>query len=557
MSELKKFIVTLHRHEDLESFYEDMETEGGGLYYPNRAVDLLDRRPLSRNTHYLLTAEEAELLKSDPRVWDVTPEELILFTRKPSYTQTSSNWNKLSTVSGNHVNWGLLRCFEGQQRSNWGEPPGTGSQTGTITVNAEGKNVDVVIVDGHFNPAHPEYAVNSDGTGGSRVNQFNWLSLNPQVTGTAASTYVYTPYVDGSSPKRTGDNNHGAHVAGTVAGNTQGWARSANIFNINPYGSNPNTTVPPRLWDYIKAWHNGKSVNPATGRKNPTILNCSFGYDITFNDIDDDGNVFGVITSASFRGVDIGPIPSGLSTAQLNANGIYDRLSNRKPNIPFRPTSDVADIQDLLNAGIIIVAAAGNSYFYTANSTDQDWDNIFIATANGTNYYWYTHRGSSPASISTVISVGAVGNTVNETKATFSNNGPGIDIFAPGVAIMSSVNNGGVADPRNSSFQLQKYQGTSMASPQVCGLLACVLEVYPNMTQTTAQEYLNSISKLNQMTSTGGSFTDETSLNGATNRYLTFRQERPTTGDVFPKKNYFVRPTSGAVYPRTRVRRTY
>ena len=37
------------------------------------------------------------------------------------------------------------------------------------------KDVDAVIVDGHVNPDHPEFAVNVDGTGGSRVNQFNWF----------------------------------------------------------------------------------------------------------------------------------------------------------------------------------------------------------------------------------------------------------------------------------------------------------------------------------------------------------------------------------------------
>jgi hypothetical protein len=62
---LREWIVTLYRHEDLESFYEDMETPGGNLFIPNRRVDLVKRRPMSRNTHYMLTNEEAELLKLD------------------------------------------------------------------------------------------------------------------------------------------------------------------------------------------------------------------------------------------------------------------------------------------------------------------------------------------------------------------------------------------------------------------------------------------------------------------------------------------------------------
>jgi len=558
MSELKKFIVTLYHHEDLDQFYNDMETPGGGLYYPDREVDVAARRPNSRNTHYWLTTEEAELIKMDPRVMDVVPEELITLTRRPAYTQTSSNWNKQFVNTNTHVNWGLLRCFEGQQRANWGEN-GTLTQTGTITINAEGRNVDVIVVDGHVNPDHPEYAKNSDGTGGSRVNQYNWYQHTNAITGSSNGTYVYTPYVDPSYPDydldgesdRTGDNNHGAHVAGTVAGNTQGWARSANIYNISPYSTNQNADAVTYLYDYIKEFHNNKAINPATGRKNPTIMNCSYGSSIQWNQ-----GVFGVITRAVYRGVDTGVVAGGLSTAQLNANGIYDRLNNKSPVVPYYSSADQVDIEDLINAGVIIVAAAGNDFFYTSNVTDQDWNNYFYATYNGVNYIWYYHRGSAPAAISNVISVGAVGNTVNETKATFSNNGPGVDIFAPGRAIMSSLNDGGTTDPRNVSYRIGKYQGTSMASPQVCGLLTCVLETYPSMTQVKAREYITATAKTGQMTDTGGSYTDQTSLNGAPNRYLSYKQERPTSGDVYPKKDYFIRPSTGSVYPRTRIRRT-
>ena len=66
---MKEYIVTRHNREDLEDFYNDMETPGGDLYIPDRAVDLELRRPISRNTHYMLTEEEAQTLREDPRVW--------------------------------------------------------------------------------------------------------------------------------------------------------------------------------------------------------------------------------------------------------------------------------------------------------------------------------------------------------------------------------------------------------------------------------------------------------------------------------------------------------
>ena len=55
----REYVITLHKHEDLDSFYDDMETPGGALFIPDRAVPVFDRRLVSRNTHYKLTDEEA------------------------------------------------------------------------------------------------------------------------------------------------------------------------------------------------------------------------------------------------------------------------------------------------------------------------------------------------------------------------------------------------------------------------------------------------------------------------------------------------------------------
>ena len=60
---MQEYIVTLHKYEDLDNFYEDMETPGGTLTIPGRKVDCMFRRDISRNTHYLLDELEAELNK--------------------------------------------------------------------------------------------------------------------------------------------------------------------------------------------------------------------------------------------------------------------------------------------------------------------------------------------------------------------------------------------------------------------------------------------------------------------------------------------------------------
>lgn len=556
MSELKEYVVTLKNREDLEAFYNDMETEGGNLYIPDRRVDVAQRRAISRNTHYMLSTEEAETVKNDPRVLAValTPEELGM-TVRPHYVQTNNNFDKSSTEDVNDINWGLLRVYEGAQRANWGTDA-TSNQSGTINIQTTGKNVDVVIVDGMIDPAHPEYAVNSDGSGGTRVVQYNWFIHNPEVTGGAAGNYVYTPYDDPGAPDndgngvpdRTDDNAHGSHVAGTACGNTQGWARGANIYNINPYGTDINGVSALNLFDYIRAWHNSKAVNPDTGRRNPTVTNNSYGYSFAIPVAN--------ITSVNFRGQNF---PGPFTNAQLFQNyGVlaFNSSGTNIAIIPARYAAFEADIQDAILDGILVVGAAGNDYMKMDVNGGQDFDNNVVA--GGTNYYY--HEGSAPSSADDVICVGSLGTLSQEYKSNFSNCGPRVDIWAPGSEIQSSVNTltsyGGNIDPRaGATYALAKISGTSMASPQVCGVLACALEMYPWMTQAQAREYLFYHSK-EQVGTTAGGFTDFTNTQGAPNRYLYHYNERPETGQLYPKKDYWLRDTQfSKVWPRPRVRR--
>lgn len=548
---LKEWIVTLHRKEDLDSFYEDMETPGGNLFIPDRAVEVANRRLISRNTHYMLTYDEAQMLKADDRVWDVELAELIEITTKPSgYTITNGQFDKSWTNDINDKNWGLLRQSESSNRANWGDDS-TSNITSNLTITASGKNVDIVIFDGHINPVHPEFAVNPDGSGSSRVVQYNWFQNN---IGAGTGTYVYTPYVDLSNAQRTSDNNHGCHVAGTAAGNTQGWARDANIYNISIYSTNPNNGTAglsgSTYWDFVRAWHINKPLNSETGRKNPTITNHSYGSSITLGQ-----DNFGNATAVTYRGVGFNP-GRNLTLQELQTLGFYANDIN--PTVPYYYTSLNADIQDAINDGIIVVAAAGNDYWKIVNSSDLDYNNTFEATYFGTNYTWTLHRGTgSGAGYAPVITVGAVSNNRLENKATFSNCGSQVDIFAAGEAIQSSLHSGGVTDPRNNSYRLGKYQGTSMASPQVAGMLACLAESWPSMTQTEAQAWLINNANANQMLDTGtvGNPMDTDSLQGAANKFARWINQRAITGATFPQRNFRPRPVAGLAYPRPRIRK--
>lgn len=548
---LKEYIVVVKNYEDLDDFCNDMESPEGTLHIPNRKVEVADLRPSSRSTHYMLTSAEASLLLQDTRVETVSLPFYNKGDEIKPMVQYSDKWNKSGNVSTDSKNWGLYRVYTGNTVSNWGYN-GTGNTSGNVNITNSGRNVDVVICDGHINPNHPEFAVNLDGTGGSRVIQYNWLQHNPAVTGGAAGTYVYDFLAGGEV-----NNNHGTHVAGTACGNTQGWARDCNIYNIYPYPSgsvqadtNVNWTY--YVLDYIRQFHINKPINPATNRKNPTIVNCSWGATSTANLLLT-GNVTFQGTKYTPAMVGYTPWASYRATLGLIAESPIDT------NIMLfmaRDSSLDADVASCISSGIIIVGAAGNYYMYNDAYGGRNYDNALHDIITDVPKYYM--RGSSPTASNNVINVSWINNTVSEEKDQASNAGPRTDLFAPGGGIVSSYLTSGVADPRNASYYINTSSGTSMATPQVTGVLACALETYQSLNSNTALNYLVTNSTKNQLANVvslpGSPFLNYTSLLWGPNRYLKYTKEREDYGVIAPKNNYSLR-TTGLTYPRRKIKR--
>lgn len=91
---------------------------------------------------------------------------------------------------------------------------------------------------------------------------------------------------------------------------------------------------------------------------------------------------------------------------------------------------------------------------------------------------------TSPASAPGPVTVGA--STIQDDRAYFSNKGKCVDVFGPGLNILSTWNTGNTST--------NTISGTSMASPHVCGILA----YYLSLTDTTSS---SSSSGLSFMTS--------------------------------------------------------
>ena len=571
MSE-RTYIVTLRDKRDLQNFYDEMEFAGSGGFVPTRAVNCRVRRDLSRNTHYNLTAEEAERLRQDPRVLavELPPEELgYVMKRYASYTRSGS-FSKSSTPNTN-LNWGHLHCAGNvvqRRKTTWG----TGTTTtvsDSVDVWQDGKNVDLVIVDGGVIPGHPEWNSNADGVSGvDRFVQYQWLNelntyvnsidndLQTEPTGTI-------PYTDADY--------HGMHVAGTAAGSLRGWATQANIYNLNIFPDNATLDIPSLLiFDYLRAFHRYKPDNPITGKKNPTITNHSWGY--ALNMIFDESQGVFDINNIIYRGTTYtssSPGPSGWTAAGINIDFGID-VFNGVVTIPVRYTALDADIEDAIDDGIVIIAAAGNEYTYTDIPLGQDYNNRInwnfynsdrtVLLGTPTDYYM---RGSSPAAATGAICVGSLGANENFYRSSFSNYGPRIDLFAPGSNIVSAYDDasrvaaGGSAqninDPRDTNFDLGLISGTSMASPQVAGIAACYATGKDRVTHYTVRDYLLKNTIANEMDSNvaGGGYTDTTSLLNTKNEVVAAVNQKRVSGaltDSFVLSG--IRPVSGQSFPR-------
>ncbi|KQQ77141.1 S8 family peptidase [Acinetobacter sp. Leaf130] len=122
-------------------------------------------------------------------------------------------------------------------------------------------------------------------------------------------------------------------------------------------------------------------------------------------------------------------------------------------------TSLDSAVENLFNNGYVMVVAAGNS------NTDA--------------------CSASPARVSKALTVAATDST--DTRASYSNYGSCVDIFAPGSQINSSW--------IGSNTATKVLNGTSMATPHVAGVVAEMLQSTPTATpQTISTNLLNQAS---------------------------------------------------------------
>jgi len=460
-----------------------------------------------------------------------------------------------TSLENNRTNWGVIRTGISSSYEFWGSNTGEDIPTIStdVTYSLTGKNVDIIIHDSGVLQYHPEF-LNSYGQ--SRVNDVildgpfyidpDYFTTNNLIyyknderigiattsakewwensskrsnqfssIGTITIPVGYTAYnsmgtaLDGASGMISG---HGTACAGLSAGKNFGLAFESNIWNMPAISDNVGMDIE-TSYDAMKIFHKYKPVNPQTGIKNPTVVNGSWGYQAAFSS--------NSTVNYKFRG-STGSFTGNASTSnQITAmkNGLLNQVSGafKSWSSSSRSNSIDAAAKELIDEGVIYVAAAGNNNQRLGiGSTDPDklnyMSDAWFSTTDprpefpsGTvpcnHRNWLNPQGIGFDSVSDfhpVICVGAmddyIDSSFSEIKTFYSNNGPGIDVWAPadetlsaGIAIGDYMDYKRFDDP---NFWDCRFNGTSAAAPVCTGLIALYLQTNPKATSKDVKNWL-------------------------------------------------------------------
>jgi subtilisin family serine protease len=170
------------------------------------------------------------------------------------------------------------------------------------------------------------------------------------------------------------------------------------------------------------------------------------------------GNTYGVAKGVRLHSVRVFPCVGGSPYDVIIAGVNWVAGNKIKPAVANMSLGGVASdsmdaaVRNLINSGVTAVVSAGNGNNNDSNPVD-------AAT-------------QSPARVAEALTVGAT--DVYDNRASFSNYGVVVDLFAPGVSITSAW--------VGSDYATNTISGTSMAAPHATGVAALYMQSSPTAT---------------------------------------------------------------------------
>lgn len=492
------YIVTVYDTKDLSLLYSFGDEIGAECIHQKRT---------SKNTEYSLTEEQVEKFRSNSivRAVNKVPDPSLLrkglFSINNEAYNVSGDFNKdLYGALDTDRQWGMLHCAgsDSQRRKGlWGEnsSPLVLSVNDSVDIFNNGKHVDVIVCDSCLSSDLDEWL--SPSTGLSRFVEYQWFNELNSYLGVSSPSGTVSYYTNAVNPE-----GHGNHVGATIAGQYYGWAREANIYSLPfdgfPSGQSISDTI---LFDYIRAFHLTKPINSVTGRKNPTIVNCSWGfiYNGYISSAYPGGWSFSDLTTVVYDGVTYdsnNPGPSGWTEVGVEADFGISPYKNYMQYINYLDY----ELEECRDDGVIIVASAGNFNNEAVRQNNIGFSDYFVLGSSQATVYYRT--GGSPSVNTGCICVGALSNQSDFRRGSFSSFGERIDIWAPGEVIVSadSPSSGSLDSKYGGDNYYGVRTGTSMASPQVAGIAALLSATKKRFTSDDLLGFLSNYGKQSDIT---------------------------------------------------------
>jgi len=578
---MKRYTLAVTSPEYWSEIHDALIVDSNQDGIPDRKItcsDCKDHSP-TRGTYELTEAEATEIGNHPHVKWiELSPSDHPGYYPNPEpYTRRFPKDVKIYRSLGlygppatptvaeeNRTNWAMKRV--GVQTNGDGFPSDVSHidvTTGNIDFSLTGKNVDVIIMDSGVMQYHPEFIdangqsrvrdiildgpyfidpayFNSNGhtytkpdgrTGISTTSAHAWWenSSSRSVTfseiGTVNVPFTYTEAnalgIGGTIHSMT--STHGTRCASLACGKNYGLAFESNIWTISIFS--PANIANDQAYDAMKLFHQHKPVNSAIGRKNPTVINSSWGYNAAITASSTVNYKFAGDTG-SFTGndgFDTSTTSANLVKAMKEAFGNSYLLTHRSWMSSSRSSSTDTAGDELMATGVIHVAAAANSnqrlgigandphrLDYLSDTYFNNGDprpEFPSGTVPCGHRDWLNPSGigfNTTTDFHPTICVGALDHFVNadysERKADYSNNGPGIDVWAPADDTLaagmksstgSNLGNAPYYERYNSNFVDQYMNGTSAAAPVVAGFIALHLESVPSATSEEVKKFLN------------------------------------------------------------------